>query len=177
MTSLKLRASSAMAFLSTQRCWFLIAALISIAVSCCKSELAGNDPSQLVARALECFNNDNIYSSCEETYRLQANGNINVPPEATDEYCDGPCLEETKLVLHCINGILTNFLFYNKATVQDISATLDAGCGQTSERGNFNVAEHIQDEHSSNAYSDRAHLMCVYLSLSMSMLTLFYFFF
>ncbi|XP_043709844.1 uncharacterized protein LOC122658791 [Telopea speciosissima] len=174
MTSLKLKASSAMAFPSTQKYCFFIVALISIVVSCCKSELTEHDPSQLVAKALLCFNNKYIYSSCEETYRLKESGNVSVPHEATDEYCNGPCLEETNLVLHCIDGILFNFLFHNKATVQDIRATLNAGCGHTSERGNFNVAEHIQDEYS-HGYSEKPHLMCLYLSVSM--ITLFAFLF
>ncbi|XP_043718652.1 uncharacterized protein LOC122666674 [Telopea speciosissima] len=167
----------AISFSSTpgpKRC-FLVAVLISISVSCCKSDFTHDDPAQLVAKALLCFNNQYIYSSCEETCRLNESGNINVSPQATDEYCNGPCLEETNLVLDCIDGILNNFCFYNKATVQDIRATLSAGCGYTSERGNFNVAQHMQDEYSSHAYSDKSHLMRLYLP--MSMITLFVFLF
>ncbi|MCL7040653.1 hypothetical protein MKW94_004924 [Papaver nudicaule] len=102
------------------------------------------DPAQIVAKALYCFNDRFVYSSCKESYRLTQSGNINVPPEATDEYCSGACLTETHLVLDCINNILSNFLFYNKATIWDIKATIKAGCSDTDERGNFNVAEHLE---------------------------------
>lgn len=85
--------------------------------------------------SLPVWNKSQIYSSCEESYRLNERGNINVPPEYTDQYCNGPCLEETHLVLTCIGNILSNFFFYNKATIQDVRETLQAGCSYTSERG------------------------------------------
>lgn len=90
-----------------------------------------------------------IYSTCEESYRLTQSGNLNVPPDYTDVYCNGPCLQETYLVLNCIEGILTHFVFYNKATIQDIRDTLQAGCSHTSERGKFNVSEHIEAQKNS----------------------------
>lgn len=76
-----------------------------------------------------------VYSSCQESYRLNAEGTLNVPKEATDDYCGGPCLSETKLVLSCVDEILYNFKFYNGASVQDVKYTLDAGCGDTNKRG------------------------------------------
>ncbi|XAR57023.1 hypothetical protein NMG60_11025021 [Bertholletia excelsa] len=106
------------------------------------------DPAQIVSQALLCFNDKYIYSSCEETCRLSQSGNLNVPHEHTDEFCNGPCLAETYLVLHCIENILAHFEFHNKATVQDVRQTIEAGCGHGSQRGNFNVAEHLQAEKS-----------------------------
>ncbi|XP_038709107.1 uncharacterized protein LOC120003988 [Tripterygium wilfordii] len=106
----------------------------------------GDDPAQIVAKALLCFNERNLYISCEESYRLTASGNLNVPYGYTDQYCTGPCLTETHLVLNCIDNILAHFLFYNKATIHDVQDTIEAGCGHGPERGNFNVAEHIQAE-------------------------------
>ncbi|KAF4393669.1 hypothetical protein G4B88_007655 [Cannabis sativa] len=111
----------------------------------------GHDPAQVVASALLCFNDKYIYSSCEESYRLSESGNLEVPPEKAEEYCGGPCLKETHLVLSCIDNILANFLFYNKATIQDVRDTIHAGCGYGPERGNFNVAQHIEAEESNNA--------------------------
>ncbi|KAF8401373.1 hypothetical protein HHK36_012310 [Tetracentron sinense] len=144
-----------MAFSVTPVCRFFLVGLISIAVFCCNSGCAQgiseDDPAQIVAKALLCFNDKFIYSSCDEAYRLTESGNINIPHEETDQFCDGPCLTETHLVLNCIENILSNFLFYNKATIHDIKDTLHAGCSYSSERGNFNVAEHIQGE-SSNAH-------------------------
>lgn len=109
----------------------------------------GDDPAQIVAKAVLCFDDKFIYSTCEESYRLTQSGNLNVPPDYTDVYCNGPCLQETYLVLNCIEGILTHFVFYNKATIQDIRDTLQAGCSHTSERGKFNVSEHIEAQKNS----------------------------
>ncbi|KAI8561774.1 hypothetical protein RHMOL_Rhmol04G0367900 [Rhododendron molle] len=41
---------------------------------------------------------------------------------------------------------MTHFEFYNKATLQDVSDTIKDGCGNGNQRGNFNVAEHVQEE-------------------------------
>ncbi|XVF62497.1 hypothetical protein PTKIN_Ptkin09bG0012700 [Pterospermum kingtungense] len=115
------------------------------------------DPAEIVYKALLCFNDKSIYSSCEESYRLSASGNLKVPHDYVAEYCSGPCLSETHLVLNCIENIMKNFLFYNKATIQDIRDTIQAGCGYGSERGNFNVEEHIEAEGSS-ANKAAAHI-------------------
>ncbi|KAJ7980337.1 Glycine-rich protein family [Quillaja saponaria] len=105
-----------------------------------------DDPAQVVAKALLCFHDKYIYSSCEESHRLKETGNMDVPPEKADDYCEGPCLTETNLVLGCIDNIFSHFLFYNKATIQDVRETIQAACGYGPERGNFNVAEHIKTD-------------------------------
>lgn len=114
-----------------------------------------------------------LYSSCEVAYRLTQTGKLNVPPEYADSYCGGPCLVETHLVLSCIENIMKHFVFYNKATIEDIRDTIKAGCGYGPERGillvyevaiflwfppqshnlilvspqgNFDVSEHLQFE-------------------------------
>lgn len=94
------------------------------------------------------WGNFQVYSSCEESYRLTDSGDLNVPKDKTDEYCNGACLTETNLVLNCVDHILANFIFYNKATIRDVRDTVHAGCGYGPERGDFNVAEHIQAEES-----------------------------
>ncbi|XP_048235938.1 uncharacterized protein LOC125371309 [Ricinus communis] len=104
----------------------------------------------MIADALPCLNNK-IYSGCEAAYRLTQSGNLNVPPEATDIFCNGPCLTETRAVLSCINNVLCDFLFYHRATVRDIRYAISAGCSNTNLRGNFNVASYIEGE-TSNAY-------------------------
>ncbi|KAJ9181842.1 hypothetical protein P3X46_005890 [Hevea brasiliensis] len=105
-----------------------------------------DDPAGIVAKALLCFNEKHIYSSCEEAYRLTENGYINVPHEYVEQYCHGPCLSETHLVLNCIEEVMKHFIFYNKATIHDIRDTIKAGCSYGPERGDFNVAGHIQAE-------------------------------
>ncbi|KAK7821494.1 uncharacterized protein LOC111988153 isoform X2 [Quercus suber] len=111
----------------------------------------GYDPAQIVAKALLCFNDKYVYSSCEESLRLSESGKLKVPPQKIDEYCNGPCLTETNLVLNCIENIFLNFKFYNKATIQDVRDTVKAACGNGPERGNFDVTEHIKAE-TSNAH-------------------------
>src|SRR5688572_6393125 len=78
-----------------------------------------------------------IYSSCNEAYRLTQSGYINVPPEATDQFCYGPCLSETHLVLDCVDHSLSTFVFYNKATINTIRTTLRAACSHSNQRGTY----------------------------------------
>ncbi|KAL4386073.1 hypothetical protein GQ457_09G024160 [Hibiscus cannabinus] len=120
--------------------------------------VVGDDPAEIVAKALLCFNDKYIYSSCEESYRLTASGNLDVPFEYTDEYCVGPCLSETQLVLNCIENIMKHFLFYNRATIQDIRDTIHAGCSYGPERGHFNVEEHIEAEENSSKRTSKSIL-------------------
>lgn len=56
-------------------------------------------------------------------------------PAATDQFCYGPCLAETHFVLDCVEHSLSTFVFYNKATINDIRSTLQAACGHTHRRG------------------------------------------
>ncbi|XP_021899010.1 uncharacterized protein LOC110815496 [Carica papaya] len=115
----------------------------------CSQPLSGYSedvPGERIAKALFCFDNHFIYSECEKEYRLNESGNLNVPFAANNIFCNGPCLVETQLVLNCVDNILSNFLFYNKATVRDLRNTVRAGCSFTSRRGNFNVGNYLQGE-------------------------------
>ncbi|KAL1339678.1 uncharacterized protein LOC130948322 [Arachis stenosperma] len=123
---------------------FIFVALLFIAMFCCFSD--GELQEQSIAKVLSCFENNRIYSQCNEAYRLNPSGNINIPLQATDSFCSGPCLSETRLVLNCINDMLSNFVFYNKATAQQMRNALDAGCSFSRERGNFNLGDYIRQE-------------------------------
>ncbi|KAI8005242.1 hypothetical protein LOK49_LG08G03293 [Camellia lanceoleosa] len=169
-----------MAFTSvTVKHWLLALFLIHISVFSSKFGMADEnvpqtgaaivDPTQIVDKALICFNNNYIYSSCDESYRLDQSGSLNVPPEHIDQYCNGPCLAETHLVLDCIGNILINFEFYNKATIQDVTDTIKAGCSYGSQRGNFNVAEHIQAKTSK---ADKITIMPIMVGLVWMILVL-----
>ncbi|XP_041016673.1 uncharacterized protein LOC121259227 [Juglans microcarpa x Juglans regia] len=125
-----------------QKCFIL--SLISIAIFCCSSGYAQDNPGQEVANALMCFNNKLIYIGCNEAYRLNPSGNIDVPPVAADLFCNGPCLAETQEVLNCIDELFSNFMFHNKATIPSVRYALNAGCSHTSQRGNFNVGQYIE---------------------------------
>ncbi|XP_027364501.1 uncharacterized protein LOC113871603 [Abrus precatorius] len=126
---------------------FIIVTLVSLAVFGFNSDAAEGDlQGQGTVKALSCFDNKLIYVGCNEAYRLNPSGNINIPPDATDFFCSGPCLTETQLVLNCIDNILSNFIFYNKATVQQMRYALNAGCSYSRQRGNFNLADYIGGE-------------------------------
>ncbi|XP_073050375.1 uncharacterized protein [Primulina eburnea] len=104
----------------------------------------GTSQDHIFNKVLECFDDKNIYSSCDEAYRLTQGGKLDVPYDYTDQYCNGPCITETENVLACIHGIFDQFLFHNRATLSDIHDTLESGCSYGPKRGNFDVAEHIQ---------------------------------
>ncbi|KNA16234.1 hypothetical protein SOVF_091020 isoform A [Spinacia oleracea] len=109
------------------------------------------DPTHIIDDALVCFYEKHLYSQCDESCRLTAKGELHVPHDHVDEFCSGPCLEETNLVLDCIDGIMDHFIFFNKATTQDVRDTILAGCGHGDKRGFFDVGEHIEaDEGSGN---------------------------
>nr|GEW62249.1 putative pentatricopeptide repeat-containing protein At3g16890, mitochondrial [Tanacetum cinerariifolium] len=101
-------------------------------------------PDEIVVKALQCFNEKEIYSSCEESYRLTESGQLHVPPEYVNEYCHGPCLQETHLVLNCVDDILSHFVFYNHATVQDVKETIKIGCSDGPHKGDFD--DEIMDD-------------------------------
>ncbi|KAI4349907.1 hypothetical protein L6164_010449 [Bauhinia variegata] len=118
---------------------------------CCNSGSAQDElQEQSITKALSCFDNKLIYVGCNEAYRLNPSGNINIPAEATDFFCSGPCQTETELVLDCIDRILSNFVFYNKATLSQMRYVLRAGCSYTRQRGNCNLGEYLEGE-ASNA--------------------------
>ncbi|RDX91574.1 hypothetical protein CR513_26422 [Mucuna pruriens] len=126
---------------------FTILIILLISMFCLYSEAAEGDlQGQSMAKALSCFDNKLIYVGCDEAYRLNPSGNINIPPEAIDFFCSGPCLTETQLVLNCIDNILSNFIFYNKGTVQQMRYALNAGCSYSRQRGNFNLADYIEGD-------------------------------
>lgn len=84
-----------------------------------------------------------MFIGCDEEFRINQSGIINVPSDSTDRFCNGPCLLEAKLFLKCIDKIDSNYVFNNKATTQDIRNALDAGCSTTYNRGTYNSKQDI----------------------------------
>ncbi|CAL4957456.1 unnamed protein product [Urochloa decumbens] len=134
--------------------WFLLACVFSccLLIPCCTSDGAGaaafhaekRDATDIVGRALICFNDRYIYSRCQESFRLGPQGSLaGVPPGSADAFCGGPCLAETELVLRCVDGIMGNFRFYNGATAADVRYALDRGCGSSALRGDFDVLRRL----------------------------------
>jgi hypothetical protein len=61
-----------------------------------------------------------------------------VHKDSVDEYCGGPCPEETKLALQCVEDVAAGdtFRFSNGASVLAFRHALGTGCGYGPERGN-----------------------------------------
>ncbi|KAF3332897.1 hypothetical protein FCM35_KLT02474 [Carex littledalei] len=125
---------------SLQRLWLLFTI---VCLSACYSN-AEDGATGIVGSALDCFNDHYVYASCQESYRLTPQGSLNVPPQYTEEFCDGPCLEETNLVLKCIDNIMYSFRFYDGCSVRDVRYALTRGCGHSAGRGNFNALTNFQ---------------------------------
>ncbi|XP_072976260.1 uncharacterized protein [Typha angustifolia] len=124
-----------MAFLHCFRYWCFLLGLVCFSnISHCMS-----DQVSIAGRALTCFDSSHVYRSCEESYRLKAEGSIRVGIEATDEYCGGPCVAETKLLLSCVDEMRKNFRFRNGASVGDVRHALTRGCSHSTARGDFTV--------------------------------------
>ncbi|CAL9782501.1 unnamed protein product [Musa acuminata subsp. burmannicoides] len=119
--------------------WCLFLALLCLATSCCNSDESNVGT---VGMALQCFVDHHIYVGCQESYRLNGGGRVDVPTGAADVFCEGPCLLETKLALDCVERTLHGFIFLNGASVMDVRIALDVGCGHTSKRGDFSVMNH-----------------------------------
>ncbi|KAL7205375.1 hypothetical protein ACSBR2_018341 [Camellia fascicularis] len=149
---------------------FVVFLLITVASF---SALADNGPAQILTNALLCLNNKFIYNRCNEAYRLNQSGDLNVPPEATDQFCNGACLSETQGLLNCLENIFSNFMFYNKATIGDIRGTLRGGCSYTNQRGNFNVGDYMQSETSNSLTLHKPNELHALVLISGCLLLLF----
>ncbi|CAL4893017.1 unnamed protein product [Urochloa decumbens] len=83
-----------------------------------------------------------IYGQCAEEFRLNAEGAFHVQRNEVDSYCGGPCLEETKLALQCVEEVAAqSFRFSNGASVLAVRQALGTGCGYGPERGTFEIRE------------------------------------
>ena len=77
-----------------------------------------------------------IYGQCAAELRLNAEGAFHVQRDEVDEYCGGPCLEETKLALQCVEEVAAeSFRFSNGASVLAVRQALGTGCGYGPDRG------------------------------------------
>ncbi|KAF8724077.1 hypothetical protein HU200_021090 [Digitaria exilis] len=142
-------------------CWLLLACMLMTPL--CTSDGAAaatfhshkRDAVDIVGKALVCFNDRNIYSGCQGSFRLGPQGSLDVPPGSADAFCGGPCLAETELVLRCVDDIMANFRFYNGASAADVRFALDRGCssGRSGLRGDFDVLRRIGADAAAN-YGD-----------------------
>ncbi|CAN0897233.1 hypothetical protein LINGRAHAP2_LOCUS19007 [Linum grandiflorum] len=129
----------------------MIFVLISIATTACSSNTgyAQKDlPEQLISKASSSCFHDKVYDRCNRAYRLSLSGDINVPAEATDVFCNGPCLDETRHVLDCVDDLFSDFVFFNRAMVKDVRRVLSSACSSTSSRrgSDFDVSSYLRDE-------------------------------
>nr|CAB3465523.1 unnamed protein product [Digitaria exilis] len=76
-----------------------------------------------------------IYGQCAEEFRLNAEGAFHVQRNEVDEYCGGPCLEETKLALQCVEEVAAeSFRFSNGASLLALNPDASAGTFEIRER-------------------------------------------
>ncbi|ONM63103.1 uncharacterized protein [Zea mays] len=112
---------------------------ICMLIPCCSSS---KEAMELFERACHCFDNPNIYSQCAEEFRLNAEGAFHVQRNEVDEYCGGPCLEETNLALECVEEVAAeSFRFSNGASVLAVRQALGTGCSYGPDRGTFEIRE------------------------------------
>ncbi|OEL32100.1 hypothetical protein BAE44_0006880 [Dichanthelium oligosanthes] len=119
----------------------LLALAICILIRCCCSS---KEAMELFERACHCFVDPNIYGQCALEFRLNAEGAFHVQRNEVDEYCGGPCLEETKLALQCVEEVAAgadSFRFSNGASVLAVRQALGTGCGYGPDRGTFEIRE------------------------------------
>ncbi|CAN6333411.1 unnamed protein product [Urochloa humidicola] len=127
----------------------LLAFVIGILIPCCSSS---KEAMELFERACHCFDDPNIYGQCAEEFRLNAEGAFHVQRNEVDSYCGGPCLEETKLALQCVEEVAAqSFRFSNGASVLAVRQALGTGCGYGPERGTFEIRERRDCVHGGDA--------------------------
>ncbi|XP_066364664.1 uncharacterized protein [Miscanthus floridulus] len=128
--------------MASQRSGSLLAALafaICTLVPCCSSS---KEAMELFERACHCFDDPNIYSQCAEEFRMNVEGAFHVQRNEVDEYCGGPCLEETQLALQCVEEVAAqSFKFSNGASVLAVKQALGTGCSYGPDRGTFEIRE------------------------------------
>ncbi|CAL5366578.1 unnamed protein product [Camellia sinensis] len=66
--------------------------------------------------------------SCWSEYWVTEAGWINVTQADGEVYCTGGCSEHTQAVLKCIHLVKHDYVFVNKASVQDLNQTITNGC-------------------------------------------------
>ncbi|TKW27826.1 hypothetical protein SEVIR_3G282900v4 [Setaria viridis] len=116
-----------------------LAFIICTLIARCSSS---KEAMELFERACHCFDDPNIYGQCAEEFRLNAEGAFHVQRTEVDEYCGGPCLEETKLALQCVEEVAAeSFRFSNGASVLAVRQALGTGCGYGPDRGTFEIRE------------------------------------
>jgi hypothetical protein len=98
-----------------------------------------------------------IYGQCAAEFRLNAEGAFHVQRTEVDEYCGGPCLEETKRALQCVEEVAAeSFRFSNGASVLAVRQALGTGCGYGPDRGTFEIRER-RDCAGGGEYYHRSH--------------------
>jgi len=71
---------------------------------------------------------------------MNVEGAFHVQRNEVDEYCGGPCLEETQLALQCVEEVAAeSFKFSNGASVLAVKQALGAGCSYGPDRGKHTV--------------------------------------
>ncbi|KAK1279173.1 hypothetical protein QJS04_geneDACA007123 [Acorus gramineus] len=124
--------------------------IVAILVIATPHFTSAQDPLQIIGKAILCFDNQTVYNDCGRAIRSSINGTVN----NTIVICSKPCLAEAFLILDCIDGILSNFPFFNNLTIPAVKATFRAACNNinitiatnTSEHRNHPQQVHVSDD-------------------------------
>ncbi|KAL5202372.1 hypothetical protein ABZP36_013324 [Zizania latifolia] len=116
-----------------------LAVAVCFLLPCC---FASKAAMEIFEKVCHCFDDHNVYNECKEELRLGVEGAFHVGKASVDEYCEGPCLAETKMALQCVEEVADEgFRFYSGASVPAVRAALSTGCSYTPDRGTFEIRE------------------------------------
>ncbi|XP_051142715.1 uncharacterized protein LOC127259425 [Andrographis paniculata] len=96
-------------------------------------------PIQAWRSAEYCLQNTS--TKCWDKYTLTDSGWLNVTHEDGHWFCTEGCAEHTGWVLDCLFHVKKDYWFANKATLRDITDTINLGCNST--QGFSGVSIHV----------------------------------
>ncbi|XP_072997751.1 uncharacterized protein [Typha latifolia] len=126
---------------------FFAVALFCMAASYSRAQ----DPIQIVARAALCFDNRTVINGCLTAMGINVSATVNLTDiqhntplvsknnsniNSTTALCNSPCFDDMKLMMDCVDGIMSNFQGYSSGLMQGVKAIFQMSCGF----GNNNTA-------------------------------------
>ena len=64
--------------------------------------------------------------NCISSAAMLSNGSTN----ANATFCHGPCYGQAMLTVNCLEGIFSNFHFYNAPMMQGVKSVFQVACGK-----------------------------------------------
>ncbi|KAL7583477.1 uncharacterized protein LOC128129336 [Lactuca sativa] len=70
----------------------------------------------------------NVSSDCPGKFTLHVGGWLNISANETQAFCEGGCAQHTQQLLKCVKYVKQNYVFRNKATINNLNDTINIGC-------------------------------------------------